>query len=457
MAFTDAIITGLAPDGGLLLPDNIPDLSSRLDALRELNYVELAFKIMREFIDDIPEAELHAIVRRSYTKFTHPEIVPIVSLGEARASRGELHVMELFHGPTLAFKDIALQFLGELFDHVLAQRGSRLNILAATSGDTGSAAIASVRGKANVNIVVMFPQGRVSELQELQMTTVADANVHCLALRGNFDDCQSLMKDAFADLAFKAEHQLGAVNSVNWARVLAQVVYYAYASLRFSTDNASEGVNFSVPTGNFGNIFAGYLARRMGFPIRRLLLATNENDILATFFNRGCYSRGTLQHTMSPSMDIQVASNFERFLYYGLNENAAAVVEFMRSFKEKGSCSVPLSALAEMPIAAESVDTETAMAAIKAVFDERGYVLDPHTAVGVAAAQRLNMPGPTLCLATAHPAKFPEAVARALGEDSAIHRPTHPALEALRELPTRCVELPATAEAVRGYIEDNLV
>jgi threonine synthase len=374
-------------------------------------------------------------------------------LGESRASLAELHVLELFHGPTLAFKDIALQFLGELFDHVLARRGSRLNILAATSGDTGSAAIASVKGKANVNIAVMFPQGRVSQLQELQMTTVADANVHCLALQGNFDDCQSLMKDAFSDLRFKSEHQLGAVNSVNWARVLAQVVYYAYASLRLYGDSQGEGVNFSVPTGNFGNIFAGYLARRMGFPIRRLLLATNENDILATFFTRGCYSRGTLQHTLSPSMDIQVASNFERFLYYGLNEDTTAVVEFMRNFKDTGSCSVPLQALAEVPISAQAIDTETALAAIKSVFDKKGYVLDPHTAVGVAAAQKLSMPGPTLCLATAHPAKFPESVARALGSDCA----THPALEALRELPTRCVELPATAEAVRGYIEDHLV
>ena len=263
MAFQDAVITGLAPDGGLLVPASIPNVSDKLDYWRGLGFVDLAAEVMGCFIDDIPPEDLQALVERAYASFDHPEVAPLVELAD-------LKVLELFHGPTLAFKDIALQFLGQLFDYTLGNRGGRLNILGATSGDTGSAAISGVRGKGNVNIAVMFPRGRVSPLQQLQMTTIRDANVHCLSVAGSFDDCQSIMKRAFADLPFKTQHDLGAVNSVNWARVLAQVVYYVYLSLRC---DEGDGVDVSVPTGNFGNIFAAYIAREMGVPLGRLLLA----------------------------------------------------------------------------------------------------------------------------------------------------------------------------------------
>ena len=439
MGFQDAIITGLAPDGGLLLPERIPDVSARLSDWQGLGFVELACELMGCFIDDIPDTDLRALVSDAYASFDHPDIAPIVKVGE-------LQILELFHGPTLAFKDIALQFLGQLFDYTLQQRGGRLSIIAATSGDTGSAAIAGVAGKANIDIAVMFPQGRVSRLQQLQMTTVAAGNVHCLAVAGSFDDCQSLMKQSFADLALKERYHLGAVNSVNWARVLAQIVYYAYAALRADEGN---GVNISVPTGNFGNIFAGFVAKKMGLPINRLILGTNDNDILSVFFNTGDYRRGQVHHTISPSMDIQVASNFERYLYYALGESGAAVQRFMQAFADDGQASFPVEQIASGPITAVAIDTPTTLATIKQVHAQTGYVLDPHTAVGVAAAKQFGYGDPTVCIATAHPAKFPESVAPIVG-DSHAH---HPRLDRLANLPERYTELPATPDALLGFIE----
>lgn len=441
MAFQDAVITGLAPDGGLLLPEHIPDLRDRLGDWRGLGFVELACELMGCFIDDIPTADLERIVRDAYANFEHPEIAPLVDVGD-------LQVLELFHGPTLAFKDVALQFLGELFDYTLARRGGRLNIVAATSGDTGSAAIAGVAGKSNIDIAVMFPKGRVSQLQQLQMTTVSAANVHCLAVQGSFDDCQSLMKQAFADQALKSDYQLGAVNSVNWARVLAQIVYYAYAALR---SDRGDGVNISVPTGNFGNIFAGFVAKKMGLPINRLILGTNDNDILSTFFNTGAYRRGSVHHTISPSMDIQIASNFERYLYYALGESGSRVQEFMAEFGRTGEASLPAEQLSSDTMSARAIDTPTTLTTIEQVFRETGYVLDPHTAVGVAAAQQLAPGGPTICIATAHPAKFPESIADVVGEAN-LH---HSVLDRLRELPERYSELAATPGALRGFIEST--
>ncbi|MFM8354036.1 MAG: threonine synthase, partial [Gammaproteobacteria bacterium] len=306
MGFCDAVLTGLAPDGGLLLPETIPDVRDRLAHWRTLDYVGLARELIALYVDDIPRPVLDDLIIRAYATFDHPAVAPLVRVGD-------LHVLELFHGPTLAFKDVALQLLGRLFEYVLAERGEHLNILGATSGDTGSAAIAGVRGQRDIDIFIMYPEGRVSELQELQMTTVADANVHCLSVAGSFDDCQNLMKTLFGDLGFKRDYHLGAVNSVNWARVLAQVVYYAWASLQFP---AGQPVRFAVPTGNFGNVFAGYVAKRMGLPVGQLLVATNENDILSVFFNTGVYARGPVRFTITPAMDIQVASNFERYLYF---------------------------------------------------------------------------------------------------------------------------------------------
>ncbi|MEE4281829.1 MAG: threonine synthase, partial [Pseudomonadales bacterium] len=272
LSFVDALLMGLAPDGGLLVPTELPDVTAHLDKWRELSFVGLAQEVIALFVDDIDRPTLDRLITEAYATFDHPDVIGWQQLGD-------VDVMELYHGPTLAFKDVALQLLGRLFEHVLGQRHQHLNILGATSGDTGGAAIAGVRGQDNIDIFILFPEGKVSPLQELQMTTVADDNVHCIAVQGSFDDCQSLMKEIFADLDFKAEYQLGAVNSVNWARVMAQIVYYGYASLRYKTPPA-----FCVPTGNFGNVFAAFLAKEMGFPIDRLLVATNENDILARFF-----------------------------------------------------------------------------------------------------------------------------------------------------------------------------
>ena len=308
LAFKDAVMTGLARDGGLLIPDRIPQVGDRLEEWKDLDYPDLAFEIMRLFTDDLPDARLKALIGAAYSSFAHPDVCPVRKVGP-------LHVLELFHGPTLAFKDVALQFLGRLFEEILEERQGRLNILAATSGDTGSAAICGVRGQKRIHIFVMHPHGRVSALQERQMTSVLDDNVFNLAVQGSFDDCQLIMKTLFSDLPFKDAHALGTVNSVNWARVLSQIVYYFYAAFRVAEETGAAAVQFAVPTGNFGDILAGWYAKRMGLPIRRLVLATNENDILARFFNTGVYAKGTVVPTVNPSMDIQVASNFERWLY----------------------------------------------------------------------------------------------------------------------------------------------
>lgn len=437
MPFQDAVVTGLAPDGGLLLPADIPDVSAELARWRTLGFTDLAVELIALFVDDIPHDDLERLIREAYATFEHPDVVPLVPVGEVT-------VMELFHGPTLAFKDVALQLLGRLFEYVLKRRGEHLNILAATSGDTGSAAIAGVRGLSEVDIFVMFPNGRVSPLQELQMTTVADANVHCLAVDGSFDDCQMLMKTLFADLPFKQRYHLGAVNSVNWARVLAQIVYYGYASLKLADDDP---VSFCVPTGNFGNVFAGYLAKRMGFPIDRLILATNENDILSVFFETGEYRRGDVRYTITPAMDIQVASNFERYLYYLVGEDSARLRAFMAEFAATGRAAVDLPP-GTGDFAATAVNVDDTREAIARAYRDHGYLADPHTAVGLAAAGRFPARGPLVCLATAHAAKFPEAVNEAVGADVA----RHPALEALRGLPARCTGIPASLDAVREFI-----
>lgn len=442
LSFQDAVLTGLAPDGGLLLPDQIPDVTGRLESFRSLSFVELAKQVVALFADDIEPSVISRLVDEAYASFDIEETVAFTKLGN-------LQVLELFHGPTLAFKDVALQLLGKLFEYILGERNQRLNIVGATSGDTGSAAIAGVRGQDKIDIFIMFPTGRVSPLQELQMTSIADANVHCLSVNGSFDDCQNLMKTLFADLEFKDQYHLGAVNSVNWARVLAQVVYYAYASLHFT-----KPVSFCVPTGNFGNIFAGYLAKRMGFPISRLLLATNDNDILARFFTSGEYSRGPVSFTVTPAMDIQVASNFERFLYYHLGQDSERLSAFMADFARTGTASV-----AQLPdpadFSATAVSEAQTLAAIRAARADFGYVADPHTAVGLAAAQLLqDQVGDDeqlVCISTAHPAKFPEAVAQALGGESV----THPRLEALRGLSPRVEQIEPDLEVLKAYVREH--
>lgn len=448
ISFRQAVMMGLARDGGLLLPETYPDVREKLEAWSKLSYAELAFEVMRLYADDLPEATLRAIVEKSYGVFSHPEVTPVRALGK-------VHLLELFHGPTLAFKDVALQFLGNLFEVLLADSGEELNVLVATSGDTGSAAIHGIRGRERQRIFVLHPRGRVSPVQEAQMTSVQDANVFNLAVDGTFDDCQAIVKTLFRDLPFKDSHYLGAVNSINWARVLAQVVYYFYAGLRVMRETGKAQVRFSVPTGNFGDIFAGYVASRMGLPIEKLVLATNENDILARFFATGVYERGSVAQTLSPSMDIQIASNFERYLYHRAGDDAAVVRAWMEEFAATGRVEPKAAAGCEEDLfVAGAGTTADTLATIRDTYAATGVVLDPHTAVGVAVALRnLSETAPMICLATAHPAKFPDAVQQALQRDGLA---THPEVERVLALPRRCTRMPNDADEVGIFVHEHI-
>lgn len=449
LSFQDTVLTGLARDGGLLLPETIPDVSGRLGELAKLDYQSLAFEIIRLFATDIPDGDLRAIIDKSYSTFRAKEITPVVQVGDVR-------LLELFHGPTLAFKDLALQFLGNLFEYVLEKRGGRLNIVAATSGDTGSAAIHGMRGRRNITITVLHPHGRVSPVQALQMTSVLDPNVHNLAIDGTFDDCQAIVKALFSDLPFREKYSLGAVNSINWARVMAQVVYYFYGAFRTMEATGADKVSFTVPTGNFGDVFAGYVAYRMGLPVHRLVVATNENDILARCFNTGVYRRGSVSATLSPSMDIQIASNFERYLYYYVKEDATEVRRLMETFRNKGEIDLTDNgAPIDDPVfRAGRGTTEDTLAAIRDNWEKHSYLMDPHTAVGVSVGRRFAAedPTPMICLSTAHPAKFGAAIARAIGQDIA----SHPLIDALKGAETRVTRLPADAAAVAAFVADNV-
>ena len=440
LSFCDAVMMGLADDGGLLVPETIPDISKDLPQLAGKGYVDLAAYVMGHFIDDIPAAELRSIIERSYETFDDSAVTPLVEVGD-------IHVLELFHGPTLAFKDVALQFLGNVFEYVLNKRGGRLNILGATSGDTGSAAIAGVRGKQNINIFIMFPEGRTSALQEKQMTTVLDDNVQNLAIEGSFDDCQSILKTIFNDLAFKDAYDLGAVNSVNWARILAQVVYYFSAYVQLGLP---ERFQVAVPTGNFGNIFAGYIARRMGLPIDTLILATNQNDILHRFFTTGRYERGDVYFSHSPAMDIQIASNFERYLYFEFGQAPEKVKEFMRDFSNTGLATTSFNTLNfDAAFTSGRVSDEETVATIARIFEETEYLLDPHTAVGVEIGLAKRRPEvPLVCLATAHPAKFDEVIRQVIPDIEV----SHPTLELLKDLPERKTLLEGEVGVVKDFI-----
>ena len=442
--FKDAVMMGLASDGGLLLPQSYPIVTGdQLESWRTLSYPELAFEVISRYVEDIPAGDLKSLIVRSYAGFTLPEVTPLVK-------RNGVYILELFHGVTLAFKDVALQFLGNLFEYILAERNQKLNIIGATSGDTGSAAIHGVRGKKGISIFILHPYGKTSAVQALQMTSVIDANVHNIAVRGTFDDCQDMVKELFGDLEFKEKYSLGAVNSINWARVLAQVVYYFYAWLRV-TDTTNAPVHFSVPTGNFGDIFAGYVAKRMGLPIDTLLLATNENNILTRFINASDYSVGTVVSTVSPSMDIQIASNFERYLFHLFAEDSGRVKEAFAELKEHGriSCSSEEMARVRNDFCSASVDQTATLQTIRDFYTDTGYLLDPHTAVGVKAAiDVLPSDSARICLATAHPAKFSEAVERSLGFEP-------PVPDSIRELygkPVRCEIMDADIDKIRTFI-----
>lgn len=440
LSFTEAVMMGLAADGGLLVPHHIPDLSNQLSHWKDLSYPQLAYEIMSRFIDDINELELRAIIDKSYSTFDHPLVTPLIPVGDD-------HVLELFHGPTLAFKDVALQFLGNVFDHILKDRGDHLNILGATSGDTGSAAISGVKGRTNIDIYIMYPEGKTSAVQERQMITVLDKNVHNMAIQGSFDDCQNILKTLFNDAEFKSTYKLGAVNSVNWARILAQVVYYFSAWYQLQCPKEFE---VSVPTGNFGNIFAGFLARQMGLPITKLLLATNCNDILARFFDTGIYERGEVSYSHSPAMDIQVSSNLERYLYYYFDQRPEKVRDFMETFARTGKSREDFNSPAlDGLIKAGSASDQDTLDTIAEVYAESGYLLDPHTAVGMCVGQKLKSGHiPLVILATAHPAKFAEVIESAVDNVEVMH----PILSGLENLPIRKKVLPAEVESVKKFI-----
>jgi len=409
IGFIDAFMMGLADDGGLLVPSEIPVISAAtLKEWQELSYQELVLAIFSYYTNgEIPDEDLKTMVDASYSTFRDSQVTPVRKLNDS------LYLLELFHGPTSAFKDIALQFMGQLYTYVSKKQNKKIHILGATSGDTGASAIEGVKGKDGIKICILHPHGKVSKVQELQMTTVQDDNVLNLSVEGNFDDCQRMIKDLFADLDFKATNQLAAINSINFVRILAQTVYYFYAYFQVAKQTDVEQVNFSVPTGNFGDIFAGYLAKRMGLPVNKLILATNENNILERFIHEGVYKPGDFRSTYSPSMDIQVASNFERYLYYVLGENPEQIRTLMEKFKAEGQIVISEEALSKVhaEFAAHGVEGQECLATISAYKAKTDYLLDPHSACGVAAADKCSGDNEvTISLATAHPAKFDEAI-----------------------------------------------
>lgn len=412
LSFEDAVLAGLASDGGLYVPETLPQFSAEeIASWAGLSYQQLAFKIMAPFVaGEVPDEDLRQLIDNTYSTFRHDAIAPLVQTGHNE------FILELFQGPTLAFKDFALQFLGNLLDYVLKKRDQRVVIMGATSGDTGSAAIEGCRQSDNVDIFILHPHNRVSEVQRRQMTTVLENNVFNIAVEGNFDDCQNMVKGSFGDQSFLSEdRQLVAVNSINWARIMAQIVYYFYASLALGAPHRP--IAFSVPTGNFGDIFAGYLAKRMGLPIDQLVIGTNANDILHRCISDNDHSLHQLVHSLSPSMDIMVSSNFERMLFELYDRDGAAIAELLGNFKQTGKLQLTDAALAKARqlFTSYRLDDNGMIEMIADVWENTEYLLDPHTAIGVAAARntRRRQDIPMVCLATAHPAKFPEAVRKA--------------------------------------------
>ena len=444
ISFREAMLAGLASDGGLYVPESVPQLSPQeIASLGGLSYQELALRILTPFVgDSFSKPELKHMIDAAYATFRHSAIAPLVQLERNH------FVLELFHGPTLAFKDFALQLLGQLMETALKDANQKSVVLGATSGDTGSAAIAGLRGREGIDIVILYPEGRTSDVQRRQMTTIADANVHALAVKGTFDDCQDLVKGLFSDAAYRRGVNLLAVNSINFARVLAQVVYYFYAAL--SLGAPARRVSFSVPTGNFGDIYAGYIAQQMGLPIDRLIIASNRNDILARCVATGDYKMAGVNPSLSPSMDIEISSNFERLLFDLYNRDGAQLAQRMSEFRSSKSLTLPSAAHATFTslFSAHAVDDATTLATIKETYHATGYLLDPHTAVGVQTAWQFAGSTPIVTLATAHPAKFPDAVKQATGLSPAL--PVHMAdLFAQQE---RITPLAANAEALKQFI-----
>ncbi len=448
LGFDEAMLTGLARDGGLYLPESFPQMSvGDIAALAGLTYEEVAFRVMRPFVGDVfTDAEFSDIIAKAYAGFDHAARAPLVQLGPNH------FLCELFHGPTLAFKDFAMQLIGQLFQFELARRGERVTIVTATSGDTGAAAVEAFGGLDNVDLFVLLPKGRVSPVQQRQMTTPTAANVHALAVDGNFDDCQSRLKDMFNDFDFRDGVRLAGVNSINFARVLAQVVYYFSSAVSLGAPHRA--VDFTVPTGNFGDIFAGYVAKRMGLPIGQLVIATNQNDILHRTLATGAHAMEGVTPSISPSMDIQISSNFERALFYAYGEDAAAIRHEMTALKHEGGFQVSqgaLEALRETYVSGRASEVETS-ATIASEVGASGEILCPHSAVGVKVAGENIGANPMITLATAHPAKFPDAVEAATG----IHPPLPKRMADLYERPERLTEVPNDLGALQTLIRDRI-
>ena len=481
--FASAVLQGLGADGGLFVPQDLPKISAaELESWRSATYEDVAYGVMSKYIteDVMPAAKLKDIIKRSYGTFRPPSDDPITPGDHTDGKHGRvtpvrelpgdnMHVLELYHGPTFAFKDVALQFLGNLFEALLEDRpGMRITVLGATSGDTGSSAIHGLRGKKNVECFIMYPEGRTSRTQELQMITVTDPNIHNISLHGTFDDCQAIVKASFNDKAFRDRNQLAAVNSINWARILAQQVYYVYAYLRVTAAGdatAGKKVSFTVPTGNFGDILAGYYAKHMGLPVDQMVVATNRNDILDRFFTKGDYSLSPngVAETITPSMDIGISSNFERFLFHRLGENTDEMAALMKNFESTGDLK-PSKALLEASRAemdSASVPDEEILTTIADVYKEgNGYTLDPHSAIGVAAARKARKPNatdvPMIVLACAHWAKFPDANKAALGAEKAGKLTVPPILAGLHKLESRVKSLPNGVPIVQGFVEETM-
>ena len=450
LSFADALLAGLARDGGLYTPLSLPEKRpDEIRALRGLAYADAAVRVMTPFIaGDFDDAEINAMSADAYSGFRHAATAPLVQIDV------NLFALELFHGPTLAFKDFAMQWLGRAMNRVLAERGARATILGATSGDTGAAAIEAFGGQTQTDVYILYPHGRVSDVQRRQMTTVGKPNVHALAIEGTFDDCQGIVKELFGDLAFRDEMNLSGVNSINWARILAQIVYYFFSAVALGAPERP--VTFSVPTGNFGDILAGYYAKRMGLPIERLIVATNENDILARALASGRYEPRGVRPTQSPSMDIQVSSNFERVLFEVSGQSSATVRSIMAGFAREGWFVIPPAILQRVraDFGAERVDEADCTEEMRRVYRESGLVIDPHSAVGVAAGRRALAAAPAtpvIALGTAHPAKFPDAVERATG----LRPPLPPHLADLMDRKETIVRLPNKGGAVANYLRQT--
>ena len=450
LGFEDIMLAGLARDGGLYLPAEWPQFSKAdIAALKGKPYREVASRVMQPFVGNtFDEMTFRRLIAEAYTSFDVADVAPLKPLDD------NLHLLELFHGPTLAFKDVALQLLGLMLDHTLSQRHAHATIVGATSGDTGSAAIEAVRDRRTIDIFMLHPRGRVSEVQRRQMTAVLAPNVHNIAVQGTFDDCQDLAKACFTDLAFRDRHALTAVNSINFARVMAQIVYYFWAALKLGAPDTP--VAFTVPSGNFGNVYAGYAAKQMGLPISHFVVATNTNDILARFFETGTMTTSEVVSTYSPSMDIQISSNFERLLFDLYGRDGRALADAMTAFRSTGTLKVGDNALGGVRALFDAgrLDDEGTLAAIADCRKRYGETLDPHTAVGYAVAQqhRRDPKVPMVVLATAHPAKFPDAVQKATGERPALP----PRLADLFQRTERVDGLPNDVEALKELIDDRM-